>query len=155
MWRKCKWEREQSAASSGSPACEKRRMWVLMSVLTPGQLGATFRCISPWAVCRAHVTRVDFKATRLKVCLSAFLPIWLSGNINANCSRLRKAHKIPPPPQPTVRTNTRTSPRFYTACDLLKGEKLFCWHAANHNGGQRLYMHSLYVHQSAAPVGGS
>lgn len=146
---------EQSAASSRSPACEKRRMWVLMmSVLTPGQLGATFRCISLWAVCRAHVTRVDFKATRLKVCLSMFCPyggMEISMQTAAGCVRLIKY----PPPQPhSTRKHTHT-PHFSTVYDPLKGEKLFCWHTAKHNGGQRLYMHSLYVHQSAAPVGGS
>lgn len=62
---------EHTAASSCYPAVarENRRTWVSMSVLTPGLLGATFRCISPgpcasvmrheWLLKLANIQKVE------------------------------------------------------------------------------------------------
>lgn len=48
------------------------------------------------------------------------LPIWLNGNINANCSWLRKAHKYPPTHIQDTQTHTHPQCAQYMICQGVK-----------------------------------
>lgn len=114
MWQD--WNGEHSAASSHAPA-----VVVLMSVLTPGQLGVTFRCIS--LVHRPCDTGWILKLASVQKGLSIprhVRPIWLNGNINANWSRLPEAHKTFPYTL-TALVNT-CAPLMYRVCWRVKIE---------------------------------
>ncbi len=90
---------------------------------------------------------------KVKECLCTFCPYgWMEISMQAAVGCIRPIKY--PPATHVEYTHTYTS-SLSTVKDLLKSEKLFCRRAAKHNGGQRLYMHSLYGHWFAGPVGGS
>lgn len=68
-------------------------------------------------------------------------------NINANCIWLRKTLKY-------LYTYAAQTVHALLPCVLYRINYRVQNCSAKHCGGQRLYMHSLYVQQSAGPVGG-